>query len=80
MVCEICNAETKGKAVTYSEDVDQITVMVSHVPAEVCTECGHTWYNDTVIAELEKIVENFRQSELVGISVISYKESVAWVC
>jgi len=80
MECEICKAETIEKTVTYTEDVDQITVMVSHVPAEVCTECGHTWYHGTVVAELEKIVESFKQSELVGISVISYRESVAWVC
>ena len=80
MECEICKAETREKNVTYTEDVDQITIMISHVPAEVCTECGHTWYDDPVLLELGKIVESFRQSELVGISVISYRESVAWVC
>ena len=80
MVCEMCNAEMKEKVVTYTQDIDQVTVMVSHVPAEVCTECGHIWYHATVVTELEKIVESFRQSELVGISVISYKESVTWVC
>ena len=80
MVCELCNAETKEKTVTYTEDIDQITVMISCVPAEVCMECGHIWYHTTVATELERIIESFRQTELIGISVISYRESVAWVC
>ena len=77
MKCGICRAEMEENNVTYTEDIGQSTIVIRHVPAQVCTECGNTWYNGTVAAELEKMVDNFAASALVDISVINYSKSVA---
>ena len=77
MKCGICKAEMEDKAVTYTEDLDQGIVVIRHVPALVCTECGNTWYSGTVAAQLEKMVDKFAASAGAEVSVISYTKSVA---
>ena len=65
------------KNVTYTEDNDQSIIVIRHVPAQVCTECGNTWYSGTVAEELEKIIDIFAASVFTEVSVISYAKSVA---
>ena len=77
MKCGICKAEMEEKKVTYIEDFDQGVVVIRHVPAQVCTECGNVWYNGTVVVELEKIVDKFALSTGSEVSVINYSKMVA---
>ena len=77
MKCGICKADMEEKDVTYTEDIDQSTVVIRHVPAQVCTECGNTWYSITVAEDLEKIIDNFAAPTLAEVSVINYQKSVA---
>ena len=77
MKCGICKAETEEKTVTYTEDIEDGVVVIRHVPAQVCTECGNIWYSGTVAAQLEKMVDGFASSAGAEVSVINYKKSVA---
>ena len=78
MKCGICKAEMEEKAVTYTEDLDQgVVVVIRHVPAQVCSECGNTWYSGTTAAQLEKMVDGFAASAGAEVSVINYTKSVA---
>jgi len=77
MKCGICKAEMEEKKVTYTEDIEQGVIVVRHVPAHVCTECGNTWYNGTVAIELEKLVDRFASSLGSEVSVINYTKLVA---
>ena len=77
MRCGICKVEMEERAVTYTEDLEQGVVVIRHVPAEVCTECGNTWYNGTVAAQLEKMVDTFASSTGAEVSFINYTKSVA---
>jgi len=77
MKCGLCKAEMEEKKVSYTEDIDQCTVVIRRVPAYVCTECGNTWYSGTVIAELEKIVDGFSASAFAEISVVDFSKLVA---
>jgi YgiT-type zinc finger domain-containing protein len=77
MKCGICKATMEEKNVTYTEDISQSTIVIRHVPAQVCTECGNTWYNGTTAAKIEKIIDNFAASTLAEVSVINYEKSVA---
>ena len=78
MKCGICKADMEEKKVSYTEDIDQSTIVIRHVPAQVCTECGNTWYSIAVAAELEKMVDSFAAAvSLAEISVINYTKSVA---
>ena len=77
MKCGICKAEMEEKNVTYTEDLAQSTIVVRHVPAHVCTECGNTWYSGTVAAKLEKMIDSFEASVLAEVSVVNYAKLVA---
>ena len=77
MKCGICKAEMEEKNVTYTEDMAHGVVVIRHVPAHVCTECGNTWYCMTIAAQLEKMVDRFASSAGAEVSVINYTKSVA---
>jgi len=77
MKCGICKAEMEEKNVTYTEDFEQGVVVIRHVPAQVCSECGNTWYSGTIAAQLEKMVDRFASSAGTEVSVIDYAKSVA---
>ena len=77
MKCGICKAEMEETNVSYTEDIEQGVVVIRHVPAQVCTECGNTWYSGTVAAQLEKIVDKFAASAGSEVSVINFAKSVA---
>jgi YgiT-type zinc finger domain-containing protein len=77
MKCGICKAEMEETTVSYTEDIEQGVVVVRYVPAQVCIECGNTWYNMTVASQLEKIVDKFAISIGSEVSVINYTKSVA---
>jgi len=63
--------------VTYIEDIDQGVIVIRHVPAHVCAECGNTWYNGTVASQLEKMIDQFASSTGAEVSVINFEKSVA---
>ena len=77
MKCGICKAEMEETNVTYTEDVEQGVVVIRHVPAFVCTECGNTWYAGKVAAQLENMIDQFASSTGSEVSVINFVKAVA---
>ena len=77
MKCGICKAEMEEKTVSYTEDIEEGVIVIRHVPAQVCTECGNIWYSGTVAIQLEKIVDKYAASTESEVSVINYTKSVA---
>jgi len=77
MKCGICKADMEETTTTYTEDIGEGVVIIRHVPAQVCTECGNTWYSGSVAAELERIVDKFASSMGSEVSVINFAKSVA---
>ncbi|MDR2717595.1 MAG: YgiT-type zinc finger protein [Treponema sp.] len=77
MKCGICKAEMDETTVTYTEDIDQGVIVIRYVPAHVCTECGNTWYNGTIAARLEKMIDRYASSTETEVSVINFEKSVA---
>jgi YgiT-type zinc finger domain-containing protein len=77
MKCGICKAEMEETTVTYTEDINQGVIVIRHVPANVCTECGNTWYSGTIAAQLEKMVDKFASSVGTEVSVINFEKLVA---
>ena len=77
MKCGICKATMEEQSVTYTEDVNQGVVVVRHVPALICTECGNIWYTGTVAAQLEKLIDAFISLTGSEVSIIDFTKSVA---
>ena len=77
MKCGICKAEMEEKNVTYTEDIEQGVIVIRHIPAQVCTECGNTWYSGTVVEELEELVDKFALLTGSEVSIIDYTKLAA---
>ena len=58
MTCIMCkNGETKPGFTTVTHQRDGAVVVVRNVPGEICTQCGEYYLEDSVVAQLETIVE-----------------------
>jgi YgiT-type zinc finger domain-containing protein len=77
MKCGICKADTQDQLVTYTEDVKQGVVIIRHVPARVCTECGNIWYSGAVAARLEAIVSSVISKVHPEVAVLDYVDCAA---
>ena len=77
MKCGICKANMEEKNVTYTEDIEDGVIVVRHVPAKVCAECGNVWYSGAIAEQLEKIVDKFASSTGSEVSVINFSKLVA---
>jgi YgiT-type zinc finger domain-containing protein len=77
MKCGICKAEMDETTVTYTEDIDQGVIVIRHVPAHVCIECGNIWYSGTIAAQLEKMIDRFASSAGTVVSVINFVKLMA---
>jgi YgiT-type zinc finger domain-containing protein len=77
MKCGICKAEMNETTVTYTEDIEQGVIVIRHVPAHVCIECGNKWYSGTVATQLENMIDRFASSAGTEVSVINFEKSVA---
>jgi len=77
MKCGICKADMDETTVTYTEDIEQGVIVIRHVPAHVCTECGNIWYSGTIAVQLEKMVDRFTSLAGSEVSVIDFAKSVA---
>lgn len=76
MDCPKCKGKTEKKIVNYILDLDNTIIIIKDVPANVCTKCGDRYFDDDVMKNLEKIVNQLR-TITTEMSVVSYKEKVA---
>jgi YgiT-type zinc finger domain-containing protein len=68
--CPMCGAERRTGETTFSVELGHGVVVVRHVPATVCVQCGSDWISDDVAAKLEQYVDEAREKhslvEVVG--------------
>lgn len=76
MECIMCKGLTEKKTVNYILDLDNTIIIIKDVPANVCKQCGERYFDDVVMENLEKIVNNLRTVS-TEMSIVSYKEKVA---
>jgi len=76
MKCFMCKGETEQKLVNYLLDVDNRIIIIKEVPANVCKQCGERYFDDDVMGNLEKIIEDVKNVS-IEISVVNYKEKTA---
>jgi YgiT-type zinc finger domain-containing protein len=54
--CAFCRGQTEERLITYTTEYKGRIVVVTGVPAEVCTQCGEKVYRPEVVERLQKIV------------------------
>ena len=76
MKCFMCKGDTERKLVNYLIDIDKKIIIIKEVPANVCKQCGERYFDDDVMQNLEKIIEDIKNAS-IEISIVNYKEKTA---
>lgn len=69
--CPICSGYKSMSETTFTVDLGFGIVVVRHVPAEICEQCGAEWFDDNTSEQLENIV-NEAKSKHSMIEVAEY--------
>ncbi|MBM4121862.1 MAG: type II toxin-antitoxin system MqsA family antitoxin [Nitrospira sp.] len=56
MACDLCGSPLKEQMVTYTIQLGDKLVVVEHVPAKVCVQCGERLYSPDTVERLQKTV------------------------
>jgi len=62
MKCLFCKGTLEDKASAFTVELGGCIVVVKNVPSHVCSQCGETSYGDEVYKELEKVIDELRDS------------------
>jgi YgiT-type zinc finger domain-containing protein len=54
--CPLCGGTVYDGTTTFTVDKESVLIIVRHVPANVCQQCGEAWIKDNMAHELEQIV------------------------
>lgn len=70
--CPVCGGRKSPGEATFTADYGLGVVVVRHVPAMVCDQCGEEWLSAHVVRQLESFVDRARAAkrevEVVGYS------------
>lgn len=69
--CTVCGGNMVEGETTFTADFGSGVVVVRHVPAIVCDQCGSEWIDDKTVAKIELIVKDAK-SKRSEIEVMSY--------
>ena len=70
-VCPLCGGEKHPGETLFSVELGFGVVVVRHVPATVCVQCGADWIDDIVAARLEKHIDDARQKHS-QVEIVAY--------
>ena len=56
MTCDLCGSTVKEQMVTYTIQLGDKLVVVEHVPAKVCVQCGERLYSPDTVERLQRTV------------------------
>lgn len=56
MTCDLCGSPVKEQMVTYTIQLGDKLVVVEHVPAKVCVQCGERLYSPDTVERLQRTV------------------------
>ena len=60
--CPLCAGDRAPGETTFSAELGTGLLVVRHVPAIVCRQCGAHWFNDDVAAQLEQRAAEARRN------------------
>lgn len=56
MICDLCGGPLTEQEVTYTVQLGDRFVVVEHVPAKVCSQCGERLYSPDTVERLQRTV------------------------
>lgn len=75
MKCDMCGSPMMEEVVTYTIQLDEKLVVVEHVPAKVCAQCGERLYSPETVERLQTTVwEQRSPSRMLQTPVFDFAE------
>ena len=75
MKCAFCGGKLRKATVTFSYEQDEAYILVEHVPAEVCPQCGEKLYTPEVTEALLQIAKQpFKPAKIMHVPVYDFTE------
>ena len=71
MSCFMCKGNLEDKLTNFIADLGNCIIIVKDVPSQVCSQCGEFSYSNDVALQLEKII-NETKNTLTEIAVVRY--------
>ena len=68
--CPLCRGCKSEGTTTFAVDLGSGVIVVRHVPALICDQCGMEWIDDDIASVLEKMVTDVRTKG----SIVEVKE------
>ncbi len=70
--CPLCGGHIEQGETVFTAELGFGVVVVRHVPATTCRDCGESWLDDETADRLETMVDRARR-EQSQVEVIAYK-------
>ena len=74
MSCFMCKGNLEDKLTNFIADLGNCIIIVKDVPSQVCSQCGEVSYSNEVALQLEKII-NETKNTLTEIAVVQYSDA-----
>ena len=76
--CPLCNGYKSESTTTFTVDLKFGVLVVRHVPAVVCEQCGAEWIADAQAQKLENLVKETRKKQtMIEVAEFSALEKLA---
>ena len=75
--CAICGGTLAATTITHEERRGDKLYLFQHVPAQVCERCGEIWIDESVLQEMDRLIEYGRPTRLEEMPVFDMSLMVA---
>ena len=70
--CTFCKGTTKDGFSTFTVDLENCVIVIRNVPAQICEQCGETYYSTEVMQQLFRIAQDVRHN-MTEIIIVNYQ-------
>ena len=71
MKCFFCKSDLEQKNSVFTLELENCIIVIKDVPTEICERCGQKSYSDDVVARIEEITDQTRDT-LTEIVVVHF--------
>ena len=64
-LCAVCGGALRNTAITHEERRGEQLYLFHNVPAQVCRDCGEIWIEESVLQEIDRLIEQGKPTRKV---------------
>lgn len=70
--CSVCEAQLRDEKITYTQAIEGKVYIVTGVPAQVCTQCGETYFTPQTVEIIQKQIKQGKSKKTVEVPVYPF--------